>query len=178
MFVVFDPGHGGEKSGAVHGDYVEKDINLLWCKLLERTMEAHWLDCGGCLLTRHDDTNPSWSERKATSDHGDCLVSVHTNSGGGSGMEVFYYSQAGKDLAEHIHERWPGPRRGVKHDTLSQHGDKGLWILRNTEPPAVLIELGFIDNPVDMRLLHDLEFSFNASQEIIQALEDWNNGRR
>lgn len=177
MITCFDAGHGGDKPGAIYGSYVEKDIALTWAKLLERTHEAHWSDLGCTFMTRTTDVNPSWAERKHEADYADALVSVHVNSGGGRGLEVFYFSQAGHDLADLIFERWPGPRRAVKDDTQTQHGEAGLWILRNTKPPAVLVELGFIDDGLDMRLLHDLDFGLRASQEIIQALEDWHNGR-
>lgn len=176
MITCFDAGHGGDDPGATYGPHVEKDINLLWAQLLEQLHDANWADLGAAFMTRWRDVYPSWDTRYYESKNADALVSIHTNAGGGRGFEVWYTSDAGKDLATRIHDAWPGEyKRGVKHDSTSPHG--GLAILRNTEPPAVLIELGFIDNAFDMELLHDLRFGLEAGMKIIQAVEDFHVNR-
>lgn len=180
MITCFDAGHGGDKPGAVFGPYVEKDINLMYCQLLETYHDAHWGDLGCSFMTRTDDRNPTWEERFHEASYTDALVSIHVNAGGGRGGEIFYYSDAGKALAEQVEERWPqfpgGVFRGVKHDSQSQWAT-GLAILRKTKPPAILIELGFIDDSIDMALIHDLSWGMHFATGVIQALEDWHNER-
>ncbi|HUV74213.1 MAG TPA: N-acetylmuramoyl-L-alanine amidase [Anaerolineae bacterium] len=172
MITCFDAGHGGHDPGAVYHGWVEKDIALTWAKLLARTHDATWGDFGCSSMTRTEDVYPSWDARYHEAEHADALVSVHVNAGGGRGFEAWYHSEAGLALAEQIMALWPGEfRRGVKHDSTSRLGR--LSILQDTKPPAVLLELGFIDSPEDMRLLHDLDFALIASQAIIDAVEDW-----
>lgn len=175
MITCFDAGHGGDDPGATYGPYVEKDIALTWVKLLGMQNDANWGDLGCSFFTRYDDFYPSWSARYEEAEDAHALLSVHVNAGGGRGIEIFHCSDAGKDLATAIMDTWPGEyKRGVKHDSQSQHGS--LAILRNTKPPAVLIELGFIDNAFDMEILHDLGFGLEAADAVIQAVEDWHVG--
>lgn len=76
-------------------------------------------------------------------------VSIHLNSGGGTGCEVLYYDQ--KALAAKVSEAiadvagWKN--RGAKER-------KDLYFLRNTKAPAILIEVCFIDSKSDMDKLN------------------------
>lgn len=77
----------------------------------------------------------------------DLVISFHLNAsdGNGQGVEVLYYDQ--KDLAAKISSQlskdigWRD--RGAKQRT-------DLAVLNGTKAPAILIELGFIDNESDM----------------------------
>ncbi|EEM28547.1 Cell wall hydrolase/autolysin [Bacillus thuringiensis Bt407] len=77
----------------------------------------------------------------------DLVISFHLNAsnGNGQGVEVLYYDQ--KDLAAKISAQlakdigWRN--RGAKQRT-------DLAVLNGTKAPAILIELGFIDNESDM----------------------------
>lgn len=75
-------------------------------------------------------------------------VSIHLNAGGGTGTEVYVYSDnsKAKDEAERIAKnisKTLGIRnRGVKTSTK-------LYVLRKTNSPALLIECCFVDNAID-----------------------------
>ncbi|MBO1582987.1 N-acetylmuramoyl-L-alanine amidase [Bacillus sp. XF8] len=77
----------------------------------------------------------------------DLVISYHLNAsdGNGHGVEVLYYDQ--KDLAAKVSAQlakdigWRD--RGAKQRT-------DLAVLKGTKAPAILIELGFIDNESDM----------------------------
>ncbi|PEV10677.1 N-acetylmuramoyl-L-alanine amidase [Bacillus thuringiensis] len=85
--------------------------------------------------------------RKSNSHAVDLVISFHLNAsnGNGQGVEVLYYNQ--KDLAAKISAQlakdigWRD--RGAKQRT-------DLAVLNGTKAPAILIELGFIDNESDM----------------------------
>ncbi|PFD89739.1 N-acetylmuramoyl-L-alanine amidase [Bacillus thuringiensis] len=85
--------------------------------------------------------------RKSNSHAVDLVISFHLNAsnGNGQGVEVLYYDQ--KDLAAKISAQlakdigWRD--RGAKQRT-------DLAVLNGTKAPAILIELGFIDNKSDM----------------------------
>ncbi|MEC2864835.1 N-acetylmuramoyl-L-alanine amidase [Bacillus thuringiensis serovar kyushuensis] len=85
--------------------------------------------------------------RKSNSHAVDLVISFHLNAsnGNGQGVEVLYYDQ--KDLAAKISAQlakdigWRD--RGAKQRT-------DLAVLNGTKVPAILIELGFIDNESDM----------------------------
>ena len=85
----------------------------------------------------------------------DWFLSLHTNAAtqsSATGSEAFVYSKpsAAANLAEDILvqlEKFTGLRnRGVFSRT-------GLYVLRRTQMPAILLELGFITNPNDAALM-------------------------
>ncbi|TKA00320.1 N-acetylmuramoyl-L-alanine amidase [Bacillus thuringiensis] len=85
--------------------------------------------------------------RNSNSHDVDLVISFHLNAsdGNGQGVEVWYYDQ--KDIAAKISAQlskdigWRD--RGAKQRT-------DLAVLKGTKAPAILIELGFIDNKSDM----------------------------
>ena len=87
----------------------------------------------------------------------DYFISLHTNASSipsATGVEAFAFSEPsvsfnlGKDIVESISELTGLQNRGMKVRS-------GLYVLRKTQMPAVLVELGFITNPNDARLMVD-----------------------
>ena len=98
------------------------------------------------LTTRVRDAN-SWGA--------DIFISLHTNASdnpNATGTEVLVYRTAGEanELAEDI------LRELVNTTGLRNRGviaRPGLYVLRRTNMPAVLVEMGFITNPGDAELM-------------------------
>ena len=116
------------------------------------------------LRARVDDAN-SWGA--------DYFVSIHTNasvSPDASGTEVLVYSSPSRaaTLAEavvrEITEITGFPNRGVKLRP-------GLYVLRRTSMPAILVELGFISNPYEANFMANNPSLF--AQGIYQGLLDY-----
>ncbi len=87
----------------------------------------------------------------------DYFISLHTNSSSNSsasGVEAFAYSRPsrafslGEDIVEELSDITGLRNRGMKVRP-------GLYVLRNTVMPAVLVEMGFISNPGDAALMND-----------------------
>ncbi len=85
----------------------------------------------------------------------DYFISLHTNASSNpaaTGIEAFAYSQGspafelGEDIIEALSEATGLRNRGMQVRT-------GLYVLRKTAMPAVLVELGFITNPTDAALM-------------------------
>ena len=86
------------------------------------------------------------------------VIEVHLDSrGSGTGVDVFFYhhptSVKGRELAENIRNTFDAkyakhqPNRGYS-GTVSA---RNLFVIRKTNPPAILIELGNIQNPRDQK---------------------------
>ena len=103
----------------------------------------------------------------------DYFISIHTNASSNpdvSGTEAFAYSEPSRafSLGEDIVE-------GITNVTgLRDRGMKvrpGLYVLRRTAMPAVLVELGFISNPGDAALMNENPRLF--AQGIYQGIENY-----
>ena len=86
----------------------------------------------------------------------DYFISLHTNASdnpSASGVEAFAYAQPsrafslGEDIVENLSEATGLRDRGMKVRP-------GLYVLRRTNMPAVLVEMGFISNPSDAALMN------------------------
>lgn len=88
-------------------------------------------------------------------------LSLHNNAGGrkGEGTEVF--TSVGQTLSDKFAQgiineiRKVLPNRKIRADIADHDDDKEeqFYVLRKTNMPAVLMEYGFFDNPVDYKYL-------------------------
>ncbi len=86
----------------------------------------------------------------------DVFISLHTNAAAresASGSEALIYSNestVARELAEDILESLT-EATGLRNRGVIER--PGLYVLRRTDMPAVLVEMGFITNPEDARLM-------------------------
>ncbi|MBR6722620.1 LysM peptidoglycan-binding domain-containing protein [bacterium] len=104
------------------------------------------------------------------------LISLHCNAAGSSkpeGLEIFYYDQADKNLADKVDKRFEKfDNCAVKPDTQSQHS--GLGILRNTASiPSILLEMGYQSNPDDLKNIDSLNFRQDTMKAVADAIEEY-----
>ncbi len=106
----------------------------------------------------------------------DYFISLHTNaasSPSASGVEAYAYSRGtrafalGEDILDELSDITGLRDRGMK-------ARPGLYVLRRTNMPAVLIELGFITNPGDAALMRDNPGLF--AEGIYRGILDYTNG--
>lgn len=183
--IVIDPGHGGEDGGAVTDDGVlEKDINLAISK---DTAELFHLLGFEVVLTRSSDISLSGNEstvrqRKVAdmkkrlelynSSEENTVISIHQNKFTQSkynGTQIFYSPNNEKSqlLAENI-------RMSVKsflqpeNERECKKSDNGIYLLKNTDNPAVIVECGFISNEQECKKL--LEFTYQKQMAFSVAV--------
>ena len=87
----------------------------------------------------------------------DYFISLHTNaasSPAATGTEAYAYARGtpafrlGEDILRNLSAATGLRNRGMQ-------ARPGLYVLRKTQMPAVLVELGFITNPLDAALMRD-----------------------
>lgn len=167
--IWIDAGHGGAQPGACALGYKEKDLTLQIATLLG----AELTRCGITVAqTRTTDVDIPLDTRGPLANKwgADYFVSVHLNAGGGRGAETWCSIAGGKSkaLAEYIQAELVGlgyVDRGVK----TRKGDDGrdyLAVIRQTNMPAVLTEVGFIDSQEDMTRFD----AAKAAQAIAQGI--------
>lgn len=148
--VCIDFGHGGNDPGAGSNGLREKDLTLKIGKKVVSKLGKYDVEV---ITTRTTDKYLSLSERAniANRNKADLFVSVHINSGGGTGFESFIYNgkvsgNTGKlqnALHKNIMSQLNVTDRGKKRANFA--------VVRETTMPAVLTENLFIDG--DNKLL-------------------------
>lgn len=185
--IVIDPGHGGNDAGAIGPTGVmEKSVTLNVALELEKLLSA---EGANVILTRTSDKTVSPNgaaasdieELQARCDvanesRADIFVSIHADSftkPEAKGTTAYYYGQAentdGKKLAESIRnalcEQIRTPSRGTK--------PCNFYVVRHCDMPATLIELAFISNPDEEKILNSEEGILKAAQGIFDGIEDY-----
>ncbi|MEG2538367.1 MAG: N-acetylmuramoyl-L-alanine amidase [Clostridium sp.] len=177
--IVIDPGHGGKDPGAVSpGGTREKDIALQVSLKLGSVLTSKGYEV---LYTRIND-NVNWDSSDqsaslryranyANSNSADLFVSLHCNSSTppGSGTETYYSSKnPNKDinLAKDIQ------RELIKTTNLRDRGAKAgnFYVVNNTNMPASLVELAFINNVTEEAKLKDPTYQQNAADGIANGI--------
>ena len=184
--IVIDPGHGGNDAGAIGPTGVmEKTVTLNVALELKKLLEA---EGATVIMTRETDRTVS-SKGAAASDieelgarcdvanrvNADIFISIHADSftrPEARGTTGYYYSKgsgAGQRLADCIRrnlvEQLGTPSRGTQ--------PCNFYVVKNTDMPATLIELGFISNKDEEKLLNSREGVLKAAQGILDGIEDY-----
>lgn len=170
--VIVDPGHGGIDPGAVCNGSIEKDLNLKVASKLASFLALSDVDV---IMTRTTDTLlgsgttvkqqkiADLNERlKVLKSVDSCIfVSIHMNKFSdvsARGMQIFYASASAEaaELAECIQalarDNDNNNKRQIKPD------DGNIFILKNTDAPAILVECGFMSNAEECRLLNTEQY--------------------
>jgi len=170
--IVIDPGHGGGDPGGIaqNGRY-EKDMTIELSRRLKGELERLG---AAVVMCRNQDENPSLQERCDIAEHakGDMLISVHINSffhSFASGTETYYYKPSDKLLSQLVHARMVSTL-GFRDNGLKR---ARMYVLRNTSMPAVLIEPGFITNPLEFDRLNRGDVQQKLAVAIAQGIVDY-----
>jgi N-acetylmuramoyl-L-alanine amidase len=175
--IILDPGHGMSNRragvfdpGTVHANHREADIAMEWANEI-RTILLGWNF--RVIRTRVDNLDPAPIGQRVPIAHrygGNLLLSIHCNSGGGTGTETFYRGAANLPFARAVNEAtWRNlhlRNRGPKLESQSQH--KSLAVL--SFPKAALLELGFLDHPGDRAKILDPALRRAAAIDIAHAI--------
>ena len=178
--VCLDAGHGGEEVGAVLGKRYEQDDTLKVTKLVEKKLKKKNVKV---IMTRTKDKDVSLEERCiiANQKKADIFVSIHRNSATvGNGIEIWCGSlkeERDTKLADNILTNLTTTKiqqnRGIKYGSIGGE-NSDYYVLKNTNMPSCLIELGFISNEKDNQLLDDNleEYAEAIAEGILKTIEN------
>lgn len=177
--VAIDAGHGGYDSGAVGPNGTkEKDVTLAVSLKVGDILVKNGVNV---VFTRTSDNVP-WPNNKneelqmrcdiANEANVDYFVSIHVNSIDGSpttsGTETYYDrdSTKGIPLATNIQlelvSELNSKDRGIK--------GSGLYVVKYTDAPAVLVELDFISNPDKEKLMNNSDYQQKYAEAIARGI--------
>ena len=181
--IALDAGHGGSDTGAIGPTGVtEKGVTLRVAKALQKLLQA---EGATVLMTRTTDTEVSpkkanasdVEELQARCDVGndgnaDIFISMHMDSftnSTPSGTTGYYYtkgSKASQRLAQYVSE-------GVV--TALGTGNRGtkscnFYVVKHTDMPATLVEMAFISNDKEEKLMNSEAGINRAAEGILNGL--------
>jgi len=186
MKIAIDAGHGKDGDPGAIGPYGTKEADIT---------QAIALQLGNYILALgHEamlcDRSLYASERAQEASRKGCeiLISLHTNAGSSSaqGMEAWFAhgNEEGKRLASGIlgvlTAETGAVSRGIKDDAdwrpaSDPNWTGGMGVLRYFPGPAVLLELLFISNPQEEKLLSSPEFQQKCAHAIACGVLDFIN---
>ena len=197
--IVIDPGHGGINAGTLNvlGGPPEKVLTLDWARRLVPLLESNgWK----VFLTRTNDVDVSLVNRVAFAEahHADLFISLHFNSSAPDkkqgGLETYCLTPTGmpSTLTRGYADLWSDnyPNNAFDEQNLllamrlqevilraSGEEDRGIrharfmGVLHGQRRPAVLVEGGFLSNPIEAKRIEQPAFRQHLAEAVASALK-------
>jgi N-acetylmuramoyl-L-alanine amidase len=196
--IVLDPGHGGEDAGAkcVLDNHYEKEFTLDVVRRLQGLLTARGAQV---LLTRSADYELALSNRVAFAEEhkANLFLSLHFNSAAPSpsetGLETYCLTPVGmsssltRGFADEVNTTFPNNAFDAENLELALrvhrailevngHRDRGVrrarfpGVLRGQQRPAALVEVGYLSNPREARLIEDPAYRQRLAEALARAL--------
>jgi len=172
LTIVVDAGHGGNDHGTTgQRGTDEKEITLKTASLLASKLSAAGANV---VMTRESDEYVALRKRVsiAHQHEADAFISIHydaTDNSSISGFTSYYLNNNQKGLAEAIHNGLAS-KINLK-DRGTQEGN--YLVLRENRQKAVLLELGFLSNANEERIITTAKFREQATLGIYQGILDY-----
>jgi len=157
--VAIDPGHGGTQSGAAYEGVMEKSINLAVARLLRDRLESLGYRV---VMTMDADRTLGLYERCAiaNANRADIFISLHSNASDTSstfqGIFTYHYPGSGRGaaLAQAIQTPVCQVTGAIDRGILAEN----FVVVRETDMPAALVEMGFMSTHAELMRLIDPDY--------------------
>lgn len=166
--VIIDAGHGGHDRGGSYGKIYEKHLALDTALRVEYYLKKKGYKTK---LTRPGDTFVSLDRRASLANaRRDALfISIHYNFTWKShveGLETFYHSQSGRELANLCHK---GIHRNVRANDRGVKSSR-FHVLRRCKHPAILVEGGFLSHAKERERCKQGVFRDGIARGIVEGV--------
>ena len=196
--VFLDPGHGGTDPGAVYYNTNEKDLTLQVYQKLRKELQG----LGYTVLSSRDsDVYVDFITERSkmvNNTNSDIFISIHFNASGApasnrSGIQTYSYEED-SGYRSKINQYWHNhPDRisesnrlaaDIHSSLLAETGakDAGLLqssfaVLRETDKPAVLLELGYMDNFNENQQIRSDAYQNRLVAGIVKGIQKYYAGK-
>ena len=195
--IFLDPGHGGKDPGAQYLGLKEKDLNLQVSQQLKIKLESLGYTV---IMSRSTDVFVDFvTERSRMSNetNADMFISIHFNAtghgldSGEDGIQTYMYQPTG-NIPSVINKKWHDNPTRLKYSyklgsyihqsvlAATQAKDAGLLaksfaVLRETNKPAILLELGYMDDSKESQKIRTKEYQQKLVDGIVQGIQQYYN---
>ncbi len=182
--VILDAGHGGKDGGASsESGIIEKEVVLSVTKKVEDYLKMQGINV---VLTRDGDydlASPEAKKRKTedlskrvqimNGQENGIVVSIHANAitnSSWSGAQTFYDPKKieNKQLATAIMNSM---KNNLQTTTREAKAISSLFILKNSNVPSTLVEIGFLSNPEEEMRLKSEEHQNLIVEGIVKGID-------
>jgi N-acetylmuramoyl-L-alanine amidase len=178
VVVVIDAGHGGNDWGTYYGSVREKNVNLNMALKLGPLLQKEGIKI---IYTREKDVFVELAERAEIANRADAtlFISIHNNKMPGDskykGTETLYSTASNDRFSTMTDKRLAQ----IVQDTLVKNlGTRnngiiyrpGLAVLRRTNMPAIITEIGYISNSSDREKLTSSSFRQKTAEALSGAV--------
>ena len=178
--IVIDAGHGGKDEGARsnNGRYKEKNCNLAMVKKLKKMLDRTDINV---IYTRLDDRYVTKSRRAAIANRNkaDLFVSIHCNASDNVhskafGIETLYANQNGSNRYMTNRRLAKVLLRSVSKSSSNKPRKiirrEDLYVLRQTNMPAVIVETGYMSSNRDMRYISSKKGQYEIADGVYRGI--------
>lgn len=171
MNIMIDPGHGGRDTGAVGNGLQEKDVTLTIAGHIRDFLLDEYKNVD-IRMTRDSDVFVALSERAEMANqwNADYFMSIHVNSGGGTGFESYIHTTRTTGSVQARDVIHPAIINAIEVRDRGKK-DANFAVLRETRMPAILTENLFLDHSNDAVLLKDSSFLQLIARGHVTGLE-------
>ena len=195
--IFLDPGHGGKDPGAQYLGLKEKDLTLQVSQQLKTKLESVGYTV---IMSRSTDVFVDFvTERSKMSNetNADMFISIHFNAtghgldSGEDGIQTYTYLPT-RNIPSVINKKWHDNPTRLKYSyklgsyihqsvlATTQAKDAGLLaksfaVLRETNKPAVLLELGYMDDSKESQKIRTKEYQQKLVDGIVQGIQQYYN---
>ena len=181
--ITLDPGHGGSDPGAIGASGLkEKQITLEISMRVKELLEKEGAKVYMTRTTDKDVYGPNASDRAelqarvnvAEKYNSDLFVSLHINSSVNKsvgGFSSYYYPKTDNDLkiAKAIQDKF-AKNFGVDNLGVRQ---ANFYVVKRCSMPATLLEMCFISNPKEEKLMKSRWFQKKTARLIVEGVENY-----
>ena len=181
--ITLDPGHGGSDPGAIGASGLkEKQITLEISLRLKELLEKEGAKVYMTRTTDKDVYSANASDRAelqarvnvAEKNNSDLFISLHINSSVNKnvgGFSSYYYPKTDHDLkiAQAIQNKF-AKNFGVDNLGVRQ---ANFYVVKRCSMPATLLEMCFISNPKEEKLMKGKWFQKKTARLIVEGVKDY-----
>ena len=181
--ITLDPGHGGSDPGAIGASGLkEKQITLEISMRVKELLEKEGANVYMTRTTDKDVYAPNASDRAelqarvnvAEKHNSDLFLSLHINSSVNKsvgGFSSYYYPKTDNDLkiAKTIQDKF-AQNFGVDNLGVRQ---ANFYVVKRCSMPATLLEMCFISNPKEEKLMKSKWFQKKTARLIVEGVKNY-----
>jgi N-acetylmuramoyl-L-alanine amidase len=170
--IVIDVSHGGNDDGFAIDGIKEKDLAF---EIALKIVALNTADDVKIILTREGDYSVALKNRveHINSLNPDCVISLHINSHKDIDVNGFEFFVSTESV---LTEKSNALAQQIENSISKEFASNGIknanfYMLKNVTSPVTLIEMGFLSNPDDLKLLTSIEGQNKIAEAIYNTIK-------